>query len=188
MSFSNSNSNSYSSSNNNNSCYTNSNRNSYDNNSQLILNFIGVTDLPIVDIRKTGSNPYIRAYIEAYTAVYDTKGRADYKRQCISSIVYTPKRFDAKSAIWNSYRNFGPVPPSDSVLVIEVYHAEKSSKPDTLLGVTKVAVGLFKTEDPKTLKVTQKVIYCSYYYVILCMIVILIYMRPTITITIIAQY
>ena len=123
----------------------------YDLKPRFVVKFISATDIPPADFRSK-CDPYIKSYISKHDDnEIDSEGRKVYRLKKASGNVYTPKRLDCKSAIWNCYRDFRMFPPEGAILTVELYHATSdSSKPDSLLGKIDIPIAQLIDETPKT--------------------------------------
>ena len=123
----------------------------YDLKPRFVIKFISACDIPPADFRSK-CDPYIRAFISKHDDnEVDSEGRKVFRLKRISNFVYSPKRLDCKSAIWNCYRDFRIMPPEGSILTVELYHTTSdSTKPDNLLGKVDIPIASLNDETLKT--------------------------------------
>jgi len=100
----------------------------------MIFKFVSIIDLPLpndIDVKPKVSK--VEPVVVSYLAVSKNK----YLKR-ISGIVTISKRNDSQaSVIYNSFRDFNMIPPSDSKIVVEVYH---SSPEPALLGRAEISI------------------------------------------------
>ena len=87
----------------------------------FIIKFISVNDIPYIDNKnKIKNDPFIKAYIAIKITQFDSDNKAFNKLQRVSNVVTTFKKSDVSSVTWNSYRDFGLIPPKGSFLIVEI--------------------------------------------------------------------
>jgi hypothetical protein len=114
---------------------------------QFVIKFISAEDIPTVEFRSR-PDPYVRAYLCVASCQNEN---STYELQKISSYVYTLKRTDTNSVTWNAFRDFRVDPPPESVLVVEMLHANfDTSKPDPILGSIHIPVSTIQSGEANT--------------------------------------
>jgi len=104
------------------------------NPSSFVIEFISVSDIPPLNDGKTKVNAFLSAYLSSPSTKLDVDGRHIPGLEQVGPTVYTPKRFDCTSAVFNCYRNFYTQPVHDSILTVELlhYHSSSSSSSSSL--------------------------------------------------------
>jgi len=136
------------------------------NPSSFVIEFISVSDIPLID-GKTKINAFISAYLSSPISKMDSDGRNIIPGlEQVGPTVYTPKRYDCTSAVFNCYRNFYTQPVHDSILTVELlhYYSQNSTQKsfmmsDNMIGKVDIPVRLLISDElPRTFPMTLKVL------------------------------
>eukprot|EP01031_Cornospumella_fuschlensis_P040167 gene40167-48948_t len=112
----------------------------------FVLKFINTLDIPPPE-HKSKPSPYLRAYIAMQIVELGDDQEQHVHLKRISDVVCTPTKIDVHNVTWNSFRDLRIKPPSDSRLIVEVFHqTHDPAKPDNLLGKAEIALSRLDAE------------------------------------------